>query len=111
MPKLDNLSPGGFCCGLMIVTKGPSEILRLCFKSSFSSGASVPVLPLPATVPVLSSEIVKLSPFKGTKRRLRKFNGNGGGGGYSPSGNPSNESGSSALIEPLRNFKGAQQYQ
>lgn len=94
----------------MIVTRGQTEILRICFKSSFSSGASVPVLPLPPTVPVVSNEIVKISSFKGAKRRSRKLNGNGSGagaGGGGPNGNPSFLS--TAMVEPFSNFKGAQQ--
>lgn len=83
-------------------------MLRFCFKSYFSSGASVPVLPSPSAVPVLSSEIVKISSFKGSKRRSRKFSGNGGGG-FGPSGNPSITS-STEIIEPFsNNLKGANQ--
>jgi hypothetical protein len=92
----------------MIVTRGQSEMLRFCLKSYFSSGASVPVLPSPSAVPVLSSEIVKISSFKGSKRRSRKFSGNGGGG-FGPSGNPSITS-LTEIIEPFsNNFKGANQ--
>ena len=90
----------------MIVIRGQSEKLRSCFKSScsFSSGASVPVLPSNSAVPILSSEIVKISSFKGTKRRSRKFSGNGGG--FGPSGGPFNSfTNSTTMIEPLNNFK------
>ena len=91
----------------MIVIRGQSEKLRFCFKSSFSSGASVPVLPSPSAVPILSSEIVKISSFKATKRRSRKFSGNGGG--FGPSGGPLNAfANSRTMVEPFNNFKGPQ---
>jgi hypothetical protein len=92
----------------MIVSRGQSELFRFCLKSYFSSGATVPVLPSPSAVPVVSSEIVKISAFKGSKRRSKKFSGNGGGG-FGPSGNPSMTS-SNAIIEPFsNNLKGANQ--
>ena len=83
----------------MIVRRSQSEKLRFCFRNSFSSGASVPVLP---TLPVATNGIVKIEPFKGTKRRSRKFGGNGigggGGSGIVPIGNPSNSYG---LVEGI----------
>lgn len=95
---------------VMIIIRVQREKLRFCcFKSSFSSGASsVPILPSPSTVPIISSEIVKISSFKATKRRSRKFSGNGGG--FGPNGSPLNSLvNSTAMIGTFSNSKGPQQ--